>query len=119
MSTARRALLALDLLGRQVGRGAHHAGGAGQGERPADPLRRLPAGQAEVGDHGADPVAAFDQHDVAGLQVAVDDAGLVGGVERVRDLADDGQRLLRGQRPGAPEPLRPGSRPAAAPWSGR
>ena len=52
-------------------------------------------GEAEVGEEGA---VAFDQ-DVVRLDVAVDDAGGVGGVERFRHLAEQGDRAGRRQRP--------------------
>jgi hypothetical protein len=59
----------LRLLGRQVGGGAEHGGGAGDGlvvDRAGDP---------EVGDlHGA----VVGEQDVAGLDVAVDQAPVVG-----------------------------------------
>ena len=58
-------------------------------------------GQAEVEYlHGA--VGAH--HDVGGLQVAVDDPPLVGGLERLDDLLRDGQRIVQRDRP-AREPL--------------
>ena len=80
---------ALDLLGGQVGDGAHQhtggrgvAGGAGHGP-----------GEAEVGDLDA-PVVG--EQDVLGLDVAVDDAGVVGGAERgehrLHDLQASGGR---------------------------
>ncbi len=53
-------------------------------------------GEAEVGEVGA---VAFDQ-DVVRLDVAVDDAGGVGGVERFGDLAEQGDRA----RPAAAAP---------------
>ncbi len=43
--------------------------------------------------------ARLRQHDVAGLQVAVDDAGVVRRVEGRRDLDRDLQELLRRERP--------------------
>ena len=52
-------------------------------------------GEAEVGEEGA---LAFDQ-DVVRLDVAVDDAGGVGGVERFGDLAEQGDGARRRQRP--------------------
>ena len=59
------------------------------------PLSPERLGEAEVGEEGA---VAFDQ-DVVRLDVAVDDAGGVGGVERFGDLAEQGDRPRRRQRP--------------------
>ena len=44
------------------------------------------AGEAEVEDLGS---AVFGEHDVFGLEVAVDDAGGVGGGEAIGDLGGD------------------------------
>src|SRR6266704_2203814 len=52
-------------------------------------------GDREVGDLHAAVVA---EQDVGGLQVAVDDAGLVGVLERVDDLAGQARRLRRRER---------------------
>ena len=52
-------------------------------------------GQAEV----EEPRSRLRQHDVAGLQVAVDDALLVGGGQGVRDLGGAPPGLLERQRP--------------------
>ena len=57
-------------------------------------------GEAEVREEGA---VAFDQ-DVVGLDVAVDDAGGVGGVERAGDLAEQLDRLGGGQRAAGRDP---------------
>ena len=58
-------------------------------------------GQAEVEHlHGA--VGAH--HDVGGLEIAVDDAPLVSGLERLDDLRRDAQRIVQRDRP-AREPL--------------
>ena len=56
--------------------------------------RPLALGEPEVEQLGA----ALGQHDVAGLQVAVDDAGAMRLVERRRDLDRDLQRLVERQR---------------------
>ena len=37
---------------------------------------------------------ALDEHDVLGLEIAVDDAGGVRVLERAQDLAHDGERAL-------------------------
>ena len=75
-------LLAADLFGRQVLGRAHHdvvAGEVGVGR-----LETL--GDAEVGEQHA---TVGRDHDVAGLHVAVDEAGLVGMVERERHAGTD------------------------------
>ena len=101
--------LALRLLRRHVGRGAenhpahrHRRRGDGRRERR---VRRCPVatgtrfhrlGEPEVEHlHGA--VGAH--LDVGGLQVAVDDAVLVRGLERLGNLTRDRQRVLERQRP--------------------
>jgi hypothetical protein len=90
------------LLGRHVGRGAQndtHLGvRRGNGRRfccvcgPADPS----LGETEV-QHLDDTVRA--NLDVARLEVAMDDAALVGVIERINDLSRDGRRLVERQRP--------------------
>ena len=50
-------------------------------------------GQAEVAELGG---AVRGQPDVAGLEVAVDDAVRVGVLQRLADLIGDGQRLVDG-----------------------
>ena len=81
--------LALDLLGREVlGRADHEAR---LGEVGA--LGRL--GDAEVGD--LHPAVAGEQH-VGRLDVAVDEPGPVGGVERLGDLGGQPGRLPRVDR---------------------
>ena len=78
---ARVGLLALDLLGRHVlGRPDHHAGAR-------DPLGLDRAGDPEIHDPG---VAVAVDHDVLGLEVAVDDAQAVGFRQALADLPGDG-----------------------------
>ena len=74
--------LAAGLLGRQVLGGAHHGVGLGDGRRGV----LHGAGDAEV--HHLHR-ARRGQHDVAGLDVPVDDAGAVGVLQRVQDAGDD------------------------------
>ena len=100
--------LALGLLGRHVGGGAqdHPGQRSGGGERrrvgrvaaspSAGDLQRL--GQAEV-EHL--DLAIGGDHDVGRLEVAVDHAGLVGGLQRQGDLPRDGEGFVEGQRPRA------------------
>ncbi len=74
----------VDLLRREIARGAHHGAGAGQVVAP----RRL--GDAEVGD--LDLTGRWHQH-VGGLHVAVDETGAVGGLEGVGHLLADADHL--------------------------
>ena len=80
-------LVVLDGFGGQVGGCAHEHARRGQGGLGGG------AGQAEVGDLH---VAAVVDEDVFRLDVAVDDAGSVGGGQAVQDLAQDAQGLLQG-----------------------
>ncbi len=81
----------LHLLGRHVVRRAHHLRGSREGRRRPHPGQ---FGQAEVRD--LDLPVVIEQ-DVAGLDVAVHDALFVGVLQRRADLADDRERLARGQ----------------------
>ena len=73
----------LELLGRGVVEGPDHASGLRDLGLRAEVLH-----QPEVGQRGVHGVADGLQQDVRGLDVAVDDAGLVRGVERLADLGD-------------------------------
>ena len=86
---ARIGLLAPDLLGGHVGHGAHHRAGVG------DPGLIGELGEAEVDDLHP---SVRSHHDVARLDVAVDDPPLVGGCEAAGDLLRDAGRLRNGQR---------------------
>ena len=77
--------LARDLLRRHVRRRAQDLAGGGH-------HRGLDAGHAEV--HQLRLPVGLD-HDVGGLDVAVDDAGAVSGVHRFRHRGQDAQGLLR------------------------
>ena len=83
-------------LGGEVGRGARHHPGRGDGDVVDG------AGDAEVGDLGQAVVA---EQDVAGLDVAVHHPGLVGGGQRVGHLAPDVRDALGVQRPVGDEGL--------------
>ena len=47
---------------------------------------------------------AATKQDILGFDVPVDDAMLMGAVQRVRDLADDGESVGHGKLPLADEP---------------
>ena len=80
----------LHLLRGHVVQRAHHLPRPGQREVAGVAAQQL--GQAEVGDLHA---ALAVQQDVLRLDVAVDDALLVGVLQGVADLRHDPQRLLR------------------------
>ena len=92
------------LLGTHVGGRAHQRAIERQGDsRGSAGARRRPGhalGQAKVEDLGA---AGSGEHDVAGFQVAVDDALLMRGVNGQRDLVRDPSRL--GLRDAGPGPI--------------
>ena len=107
VEVARGARLApFHLLRRHVGRGAAPEVAALRVRDP--PLSPTPAGEAEVGDHGADRLALSGDHHVAALEVAVDDPGRVRGVQGCRHLAGERERLLRPHRPLPRDPGRQG-----------
>ena len=121
--------LAARLLGRHVGGGAEdHAGrrhgGRGDGRRVHGVARRADRGlgaqrlgEAEVEHLDGAVVADLD---VGGLEVAMDDALLVRGLERLGDLAGDGQRLGQRDRAAGHEHGRDRRRrPAPSPARGR
>ena len=70
-------------------------------------LARLPLGQAEI--HQTGPALVVD-HDVRGLDVAVDDAAPVGVLQRIGHLGNQTGRLTRG-RPTARQEVRQGQAP--------
>ena len=82
----------LGLLRRHVVQRPHHLAGAGQRHLQRIPVREL--GQTEVGDL---QLAAFVQQQVLRLDVAVDDAVVMGVLQGRADLRHDGQRLARRQ----------------------
>jgi hypothetical protein len=104
------------LLGRHVGRGADRGADLRERRRQRAALRRLVGRDLEqllgrlgvVGEprdpevEDADPAVGGDQH-VGGLEVAVDDAGLVRGVEPFaggdEDLEDRAQRSFGRRQP--------------------
>ncbi len=88
-------LAARDLLGRHVVRGAHGHAAAGELGGEADVVGE--AGDAEVADlHGA----VGEPHDVGGLQVAVDDALVMGVAKGRGHLLRDVDDHVHGQRSG-------------------
>jgi hypothetical protein len=86
-----RHAMARGLLGAQVVGRAHHVAMPGLGQRRVVGLHRL--GHAEIRQrHGA----VDADHDVLGLQVAVHDAALVDGLQRLGHLGQHVQHALLG-----------------------
>ena len=78
-------------LGRHVVERPHHrAGLSGGGIARGNEA----AGQAEIGHHRARAFGARDQHHVGWLEIAVDDARAVGGIEGFRHLLEQRQSGL-------------------------
>jgi hypothetical protein len=100
---ARVGALAADLLGRHVRQRAGQVPGGLRAAEARDRRagRALEAREAEI-QHLRPPARVQD--DVAGLQVAVDDALLVRGLERLRHLERDRARSRLGQRSGLEQP---------------
>jgi hypothetical protein len=97
---ARVELLAAGLLGRHVGHGAHGDAGRGQGLGASYRLRHgeargLHLGQPEVQHLG---LAAGGDEDIGGLDVAMDDAAPVRGVEGVGYLNGEVEEEPQGKR---------------------
>jgi hypothetical protein len=93
--------LAFDLLGRHVLERADDGAVFGDGRTGGDVGEGYGAGgsdgrlrEAEVEELGA----GFGEHNVAGFQIAVDDAAAVSFVERVGDFGANSQNLLGGKR---------------------
>ena len=87
---ARVDLAAFDLFGWDVVDRADEAAVAGEAGDGGDV-----AGEPEVADEGALAVSVSAEEDVAGLDVAVDEPGVVGGVQRSGDLRDEVDRPFR------------------------
>ena len=87
--------------------GTHVVGRPDGHARPGEPLARRRLGDAEVGQHALPELV---EHDVVGLDVAVDDAPLRRVAERAAGLGQEPADLRRGE----PPPLRQdgGERPA-------
>ena len=102
--------LSAELFGRHVREGAEHVPFAGQrGLAAAAGRLTLIAGEAEIQQ---DRIPFARDHDVAGLDVTMDDAGLVRRVQRSRGLLEEAQDAmdvgaqLRTDRHGTAHPRR-------------
>ena len=89
----RRGRLAVGALGGDVRRRPHHHPGGGQ-RRVA-----VEVGDAEVAEHGPPAAGAAAEHDVPGLDVAVQDPGRVRRGEPGQQVDTDRGDLVRGQHP--------------------
>ena len=101
-----------DLLGRHVLEGAENGpllgqrrGRRRQHRRRARGRRRATLRETEIEELGDRRPAAAQQHDVARLEVAMDDARPVRGGERVGNLDGHLQGVLEGHRPFLLQPL--------------
>ena len=107
---SRQGRVALRAGGRQVDPGA----GCGAPVAPRQDRRhgrRRRLGDAEVEQLGQQAAGARHHHDVARLQIAVDDALLVSGLDHLADALEEGDEPLEGNPPLGLEPA--GQRDAA------
>ncbi len=95
-------VLAGDLLGRDVVDRPHEVTVVADPGLVREPLREAEVGQ--VGVVGAVEPGADVEQDIGRLDVAVDEAARVGGVEGTRNLGEDRDRLRRLER-AVPQPL--------------
>jgi hypothetical protein len=93
--------LAAGLLGGHVARGADDGAGAGDGG--AGEVGLVDARDAEIDEAREGAVGRGFEEDVLGLHVAVDDAGVVGGGERVEQGPEEREGLVHGEPTAAPE----------------
>ena len=92
-------LLRREVLGRPEDHARLREGRRAGAAAPRHGLRDL--GDPEVEDlHDVGLTVALDEHDVVGLEIAVDDPGAVRVLEAAQDLAGDGERALLRQRAG-------------------
>ena len=92
-------ILARGLFGRHVGDGAQDMAhiGEGLGGTGFGIAGNIDFGDSEIEDLDQ---AAFGHHDVAGLEIAMYDAGGVRGGDGIGDLYGDGQQLAQGHTAG-------------------